>query len=430
MEQAEGHKAAAAAAASNPKDSHHPAKRPRKAQRSETNAGEDESGGGGGGNTRPRDVNPDEKVTVVIDGAFRRVEPYDFTYRSHAKGRWVGQPLLALLAKEFQAESESYYKRAIESGAITVNGRQVSPDTVIKDNDLILHRVHRHEPAVSSAPIEIIHQDANIVVINKPSSIPVHPCGRYRHNTAMYLLGHEHQLWDLNTCHRLDRLTSGLLIFAKTIAEARRMEQAIHSREVAKEYICKVRGCFPEGKLLCDKPLEVMSHKLGVSAVSSKGKESSTHFERLRVAPDGSSSIVLCKPHTGRMHQIRVHLQYLGFPILNDPVYDLDEWGADKGKLRDEPDAAVLQRVTDALTRRCQEHDTDSVPRTSDERPAWYRAECTECQLHRPDPPPEDLRLYLHAVRYSGAGFSYEASLPPWAREEAPQDQIKEIQPS
>ena len=115
-----------------------------------------------------------------------------------------------------------------------------------------------------------------------------------------------------------------------------------------KEYVCRVEGEFPEGKTECSQPVEVVSYKIGVckvnkiqlstnptlslslSQVSTHGKECRTEFERLSY--NGVTSVVVCRPFTGRMHQIRVHLQYLGFPVMNDPLYNHLVFGPEKGK--------------------------------------------------------------------------------------------------
>lgn len=78
------------------------------------------------------------------------------------------------------------------------------------------------------------------------SSFKVHPCGRYRHNTVVFILAKEFNLKNLRTIHRLDRLTSGLLLFGRSPKKARQMEQQIRNRQVEKEYICRVEGVFPE----------------------------------------------------------------------------------------------------------------------------------------------------------------------------------------
>eukprot|EP00731_Ephydatia_muelleri_P026928 Em0018g1028a len=203
-------------------------------------------------------------------------------------------------------------------------------DRVVKNNDVICHTVHRHEPPVTAQPLKIIHEGDDIVVIDKPSSIPVHPCGRYRHNTVVFLLGKEHNLFNLRTIHRIDRLTSGLLIFAKSLARAQSLEAQIRGRELDKEYVCRVGGEFPSGTVECNEPILIVSMKLGICKVDPQGKDCSTTFTRLSY--NGRTSVVKCIPKTGRMHQIRVHLQWLGYPIVNDPLYNNLAWGPCKGK--------------------------------------------------------------------------------------------------
>lgn len=101
-------------------------------------------------------------------------------------------------------------------------------------------------------------------------------------------------------------------------------------QQLEKEYVCRVHGEFPEGELICEEPILVVSFKIGLCRVDPKGKECRTVFQRLSF--NGKTSVVRCLPLTGRTHQIRVHLQYLGFPILNDPIYGSSVWGPDMGK--------------------------------------------------------------------------------------------------
>uniref|UniRef100_A0A336LNY1 Pseudouridylate synthase RPUSD2 n=1 Tax=Culicoides sonorensis TaxID=179676 RepID=A0A336LNY1_CULSO len=270
------------------------------------------------------------ETSYYIENGLRKVYPYYFTFTTFTKGRWVGEKILDVFAREFRAHPAEEYERCIKAGTLTVNYEQVPTDYRLKHNDLLANVVHRHEVPVTSQPITIVHMDDDIVVVNKPASIPVHPCGRYRHNTVVFILAKEYNLKNLRTIHRLDRLTSGLLLFGRSPKKARQMEHQIRNRQVQKEYICRVEGEFPDGVIECKEPIEVVSYKIGVCKVSSKGKECTTTFQKLGY--NGKTSVVLCKPLTGRMHQIRVHLQYLGYPVVNDPLYNHEVFGPNKGR--------------------------------------------------------------------------------------------------
>lgn len=270
------------------------------------------------------------ETSYYIENGLRKVYPYYFTFTTFTKGRWVGERILDVFAREFRAHPAEEYERCIQAGTLTVNYEKVPTDYKLKHNDLLANVVHRHEVPVTSQAITIVHMDEDVVVVNKPASIPVHPCGRYRHNTVVFILAKEYNLKNLRTIHRLDRLTSGLLLFGRSPKKARQMEHQIRNRLVSKEYVCRVEGEFPDEILLCKEPIEVVSYKIGVCKVSPKGKECSTFFHKLGY--NGKTSIVLCKPKTGRMHQIRVHLQYLGYPVVNDPLYNHEVFGPLKGK--------------------------------------------------------------------------------------------------
>ena len=272
-----------------------------------------------------------EEAVCFTKNDLRYVQPYFFTFTTHAKGRWLGSKLLDVFKKEFRMKTVEYYEQAIQDGRITINNEIVHPDKLVAQNQIIRTLVHRHEPPVIDAPFEFVVNDENMVVINKPSSIPVHPCGRYRQNTVVFILGKEYGLINLHTIHRIDRLTSGILMFAKTVKKAQEMERYVQGRLVAKEYLCRVVGKFPEEPVTCNQPMKVVSHKVGVCQIDDEGKEASTEFHL--VCYNGDSSVVRCLPHTGRMHQIRVHLQYIGYPIINDPIYNHPvAWGPNKGK--------------------------------------------------------------------------------------------------
>ncbi|XP_069805831.1 pseudouridylate synthase RPUSD2 [Dendropsophus ebraccatus] len=266
-----------------------------------------------------------------IESGLRKVRPYYFDFETYCKGRWVGRSLLDVFSKEFRSEPLEYYRRAARAGRLRLNHNTVTElSVVLKDNDFLRNTVHRHEPPVTAQPLGILAESEDMVVVDKPSSLPVHPCGRFRHNTVIFILGKEHNMKELHTIHRLDRLTSGVLMFAKTSEVSKKMAELVRERKVEKEYVCRVCGEFPEETVTCEEPILVVSYKIGVCRVHPKGKASKTVFQRLSY--NGRSSVVKCFPYTGRTHQIRVHLQYLGHPIVNDPIYNTEAWGPNRGK--------------------------------------------------------------------------------------------------
>uniref|UniRef100_T2MAD7 Pseudouridine synthase n=1 Tax=Hydra vulgaris TaxID=6087 RepID=T2MAD7_HYDVU len=272
-----------------------------------------------------------EETSYYFKNGLRWVYPYKFNFVAHVKGRWLNSSVLDVFRREFNMETEDYYIKAISTGKIKVNNNIVSHDHKLTAKDVLKTQIHRHEPPVIHEEIEFIQNNEEVVVINKPASIPVHPCGRFRHNTIVFILGKDYGLYNLHTIHRIDRLTSGVLMFAKTSKKARELEGLVRGRLVIKEYLARVIGDFPREEIVVDEPIKTVSHKIGFCTVSNDGKSSSTIFKKLSY--NGESSVVRCVPKTGRMHQIRVHLQYLGYPIINDPIYNHPTaWGEGKGK--------------------------------------------------------------------------------------------------
>lgn len=265
-----------------------------------------------------------------FENGLRKVYPYYFTFSTFAKERWIGKTALEVFLQDFHGTETEEYIDAIESGKVKIGGIPVSLDYKIKNNDFLEHTLHRHENPVVGTPLEIIADDKDVIVINKPASIPCHPCGRYRFNSIAFILGKEYGYPNLRNLYRLDRLTSGVLILGKTAEATRKFEDHIAGKRVRKEYVCRVVGEFPEGDVVCDQPLEIIDHKITLFKVKSTGKQSKTIFRRLSY--NGKTSVVKCFPLTGRTHQIRVHLQYLGYPIMNDPMYNSPAFGPNRGK--------------------------------------------------------------------------------------------------
>jgi tRNA pseudouridine synthase 9 len=336
-----------------------------------------------------------------------------------------------------------------------VNSKPVSSlQHIVKNGDVISHTLHRHEPPVTALPISVLHEDDDMIVINKPAGVPVHPAGRYNYNSVVEIMRAERgHAWNPLPCNRLDRLTSGVMFIAKHPKAAENLSQQISGRTVRKEYIARVKGEFPAETVVCNMPILQISPKLGLNRVRANGKAAKTVFHRLAYYPpttpstekepntaeqakleedrpwmkkDGYS-IVRCLPVTGRTHQLRVHLQFLGHPIANDPIYcNQRVWGkslgandADASQDTDEDIITRLSRmgkseVADAVAY----HDemVDEYNKKKAEKMSGELCEVCSTPLYT-DPGEQELCLWLHSLRYEDASgaWSYVSPLPSWA---------------
>lgn len=212
--------------------------------------------------------------------------------------------------------------------------------------------------------------------------------------------------------NRLDRPTSGLIVLGLSVDRARELERAMSAGQIQKEYVCRVEGEFPEGEVVCEAPIKTISYKLSINYVHNEGKQCKTVFQR--ISYDGKTSVVRCQPKTGRTHQIRVHLRYLGYPIANDHIYGTDTaWThlLPKGEALDDTQS-------EALIKKVQEASPYPAGLWQQDKAAVTMATCPDCGLElSPDPDARGMVIWLHAWRYAGDGWAYETEMPAWASE-------------
>lgn len=272
-------------------------------------------------------LNPPKPEDYIFYDGRRMVRPYYFEFIAHVNKRWAGKKVVDVFSHEFRQRPHEYYVEAVKSGRIRVDGKFVAIGYVVQGGQKLSHFVHRHEPPVMVERVVILEEGCDVVTVCKPASVPVHPCGQYRKNTVMGILQAEHGLAPLFPIHRLDRLVSGLLIFARNASTADRFREEIEAGKVQKEYVAKIRGVFPKEEVEVDADVAYDAREgrsttqvsNGDKEKSINGKTACTRFTRL--GTDGVFSVVKCVPVTGRTHQIRVHLQHLGHPIANDALY-------------------------------------------------------------------------------------------------------------
>ncbi|CAZ83861.1 unnamed protein product [Tuber melanosporum] len=371
----------------------------------------------------PKFVNPPPVPQYSFEDGLRRVPPYQFSYNTYCKERWRGKGVLEVFWSEFRDRPLEYY--GMNGGGAQLASMQTiiaSVDSKLENGDMLVHTLHRHEPPVTAKPIETVYEDDRLIVINKPAGVPVHPAGRYNFNTVIEIMKHDYNGHAPLPCNRLDRLTSGLMFMAKTPEAANDFMGQLQTRTIKKQYLARVKGKFPAGEVTCSQPILSVSPKLGLNRVRASGKTAKTLFKRLKYNTEKNYSIVECHPFTGRTHQIRVHLQFLGHPIINDPIYcNRNVWGPALGKGGEGEDEEIIERLNKVGREeevRYEEIIEDYEGRKA-EKLTGKRCEVCDTPLFS-DPGLHELGIYLHAKRYEceDGQWGYETELPEWATED------------
>lgn len=244
----------------------------------------------------------------------------------------AGKRLDAYVA-EITELSRSAAARLIESGEIAVNGKACEKKYQVKDSDVIsvdIPEAEEYEAVPENIPLDIVFEDDDIVVINKPSGMVVHPApGNYTGTLVNALLYHcKDSLSGIGgvmrpgIVHRIDKDTSGLLVVAKNDFAHKALSEELGYHGIEREYHAIVRGGFKEKSGTVDLPIgrhPVDRKKMAVLKNNPNAKEAVTHYEVIEAY--GQLTYLKLKLETGRTHQIRVHMSHLGHALLGDEVY-------------------------------------------------------------------------------------------------------------
>ena len=226
--------------------------------------------------------------------------------------------------------TRSKIQKMIENGNILVNNNKVKSSYTLKENDNVEVTDYVEETDIlpENIPLDIYYEDNDLIVVNKPSGMVVHPApGNYSGTLVNALMYHTNNLSTVNTSirpgivHRIDADTSGLLIVAKNDKSHNLLAEAIQKKEVVREYIALVDGVINEDTATIDAPIgRDKNNRKKMCVTGSNSKEAITHIRVLERYKN--ATLIRCKLETGRTHQIRVHLSYIGHPVINDPVYN------------------------------------------------------------------------------------------------------------
>ena len=241
-----------------------------------------------------------------------------------------GKRLDAYIASINQDITRTSAQRLIEQGNVLVNGNKQKASYKVAEGDIItIEEVQAQEIELKAQdiPIEIIYEDADIIVVNKPKGMVVHPANGNPDGTLVNaimaickdsLSGIGGEIRP-GIVHRLDKDTSGLLIVAKNDKAHVNMSEQIKNHEVKKTYIALVRGCVKENEATIDMPIGRSTSDRKKMAVNKNGKNAITHIKVLKRYE--KYTLLEVNIETGRTHQIRVHLSHIGYPVIGDYTY-------------------------------------------------------------------------------------------------------------
>lgn len=281
----------------------------------------------------------------VVSRPVRLVAPYAGTVNCRVRPEEEGLPVETFLHGRFPFRDPDEWKRRLLNGWVSQGQRTLRPgDPVTRESPLALFHPEKTEPSVPDE-IVLLGETTDYLLVYKPAPMPVHSGGRYNKNTLLSILLQQDRPIARNTSlvcsgpdalknfrskppntlrviHRLDSVTSGIVIFGKTDTFTQKMHRAFAQRCLQKKYLALVRGEPDSGDVAIDTPIK---RKEGlVFECSSSGKPALTRFRV--VEKKAGKSVIMCLPETGRTHQIRLHLREWGYPVIDDPVYGAEPY--------------------------------------------------------------------------------------------------------
>lgn len=233
------------------------------------------------------------------------------------------------LTEQLSEYTRSQIQMWISEELVLVNQKKAKASLILKDGDIIeytIPEIKESEITSQNIALDIIYEDSDIIVVNKPSGMVVHPASGNKTNTLVNaLLYHCHDLSGINgvmragIVHRIDKDTSGLIVACKNDFAHKNLARQFAKREVTRQYTTLVHGIIPHNRGRIDAPIGRNPQKRQQMTVIETGKEAITNFTVLERFDE--FTLLNANLETGRTHQIRVHMQYIGYPVVGDVVY-------------------------------------------------------------------------------------------------------------
>ena len=222
--------------------------------------------------------------------------------------------------------SRSQVTKMIKAKEVLVNGKSVKPGFMLKENDVVIvNHVDEDGIKLEKMALDIVYEDDDVIVVNKANGVVVHPGAGNHSGTLVNGLLYHTKLSDINgevrpgIVHRIDAYTTGLLMVAKNNKAHEILAEELAEKKTYRKYVALVWGVIESDSGEIDAPIGRSKNDRKKMAIRADGKEAITYFKVLKRYE--KATLIELKLETGRTHQIRVHMNYIGHPVVNDPVY-------------------------------------------------------------------------------------------------------------
>lgn len=247
---------------------------------------------------------------------------------SDLQGKRADEALFALGIVPSRSKTKPFFKQ----GKVFLNGKTCKPHDWLKEGDVLEYEtpeVQEIDLPAQDIPLDIVFEDDDVIVINKPAGLVVHPGNGHEDQTLVNALLHHIDSLSAGSdpkrpgiVHRIDKDTTGLLVCAKNDAAFSFLAAQLSDHTMHREYLALVKGIILEDDGKIDAPIGRSKKNPTKNAIDLKtGKESVTYFHVLKRFRKDDATLISCRLLTGRTHQIRVHMEYIGHPVIGDPLY-------------------------------------------------------------------------------------------------------------
>lgn len=258
-----------------------------------------------------------KRITSPLPGSI----PQTVIYKLSVKLRNDGLTIIELYSKAFPLIKIDVWLQKIKLGLLTVNGDTCEPKLILKAGWMTENIVHnKTEPNVSNT-IKLIFEDDDLIVLDKPSPLPMHPSGRFNRNSLTEILKLAFPEREFKIVHRLDANTTGVILLAKNTKSANSISQQFQSNSIKKEYIALVEGILLEDSQVITEKIGTDKTSSGGRLLSESGQISETKITVIKRDTSSNQTLLKVEPKNGRTNQIRLHLTSINHPIVGDHGY-------------------------------------------------------------------------------------------------------------